>query len=415
MQLINRITDALDDRTMNEKLALALLVPIIFWVWGATIHTGHAYAVIIAGALLVFMMLPSIPLKVFGFYLAVYTAWIFSSACAKLMPGEILGQTSDSVLLIMAAAVYFLIIYHGKMEIEKYASWICSVTLVLAVMGIAMYYLKNLPAVAFLGNQNFLAAWLAIAFPFFIRQGEYRYFVKPRFYFPRSWWGRFFDHKITMWAVCVPILLLTFYLCQTTTAFVAAMAGTAYSLWPQIRAAKLKISIPICAVIGGVVIYYAFIYHPFIRSPRFGYWKDLLLDLSSGWHFSNSWPFVTVTTGWHYLFFGVGPGVLWRVGDMLHSEYAYGMFYFGIVGLVFYAAIIATVPRSNRTLYASFIAIIVDMIGNHLFHTAPTAILSIIPVALLFRIDREHRKARGMKESKFGFNLRRPSWLGGIK
>jgi len=353
MRLISRMAEVLqDERTFNEKLALALMIPMIYWVWGPTcptkIHIGHAYALIVVGLLLVFMNLPSISMKAFGLYLSIWVTWIFSSAFADLIPAAIIRQTLETIILIVSAAVYFLIIYRGEMNIEKYRNWICSLTLTLCAVSFLLYYWKNLPAVAFHGNQNFFAAWCAIGLPFF------------------------FDRK---WFYFIPIILWALVICMTTTAFIAAMAGTLYYIYPRAKHIRRDVANSLMLVIIPAAFWYAFVYHPFINSVRFEYWKDVIQIACSKWHI---------------FLFGVGPGVLWRLGDMIHSEYFYGLFYFGTIGLVLYFFIIKSVPRSDeyRELYASFVAVLVDMIGNHVFHTTPTAVLSIVPIALLFRLRR---------------------------
>jgi hypothetical protein len=328
-----------------EKMALALFGVVVFAVWGKTIHYGHAFAVVVGAVCLVFWMLPSLWFKAFGVYAATWGAWIYSASFCGQIPEEMITQLSGDLLFILAGGIFFIVFLRGGMPVKAYARIISGIALILALCGLYQFHIIKMVPVATLGNQNFLAAFLAVSVPFFIMSG---------------WW------------LGLPVILWAMIVCKTTTAFIALCAGLLYLAWPKIKEARFG-----SILIGGLICaaggWYAFVYDPFLSfapGSRFDFWLD-------------AWK--TVSANWTTLIFGVGPGIPWRIGDMLHSEPAYVGFNFGLVGLTLILGAVLSVPRWSRPLYASCIVVAVDSLGNHIMHTAPTAILALIPIALLLR------------------------------
>lgn len=331
-----------------EKMALALFGIVVFAVWGKTIHYGHAFAVVVGAVCLVFWMLPSLWFKAFGVYAAIWGAWIYSASFSGQIPEEMITQLSGDLLFILAGGIFFIVFLRGGMPVKAYARIISGIALILAICGLYQFHIIEMVPVATLGNQNFLAAFLAVSVPFFVIIG---------------WW------------LALPVILWALIICKTTTAFIALCAGLLYLAWPLIRksgtVAVLTATPIICAG-----YWYAFVYDPFLSfapGSRFDFWLD-------------AWR--TISTGWATLLFGVGPGIPWRAGNMLHSEPVYIGFNFGLIGLGLILGAVLAVPRWNRPLYASCVIAAVDSLGNHIMHTAPSAILSLIPIALLLREEK---------------------------
>jgi hypothetical protein len=193
--------------------------------------------------------------------------------------------------------------------------------------------------VATLGNQNFFAAFIAISTVFFMR---------------KRWW------------VFLPVLALSLYVARTSTAIAAAFVSCAFYFWGW-KGAGLSI-IP-------AVAYYVLFkipVHSLSLGTRLEYWIDALSKISNSWQ---------------TLLFGVGPGVYWQFQNELHSEPVYLIFNLGIIGLAIMAAYIITsfTQCTDRRLQAALLAVVVDSFGNHVMHTAPTALLVIIILGLIDR------------------------------
>lgn len=328
-----------------EKAAMLVMLLVVFALWGGkTQHYGHAFMVIIGAVFLLSLAMPSKWMAAFGAYLSVWCAWMYSSAFSGLYFIELASQLSDTVLFIIAGAVFFIFVCYGTASTGFYKNWICGFSLALSLIAILQYYHFNLRVVGTLGNENFLAAFVAISLPLFVRR---------------------------KWLYAIPLIILTLILARTSTAFVAAMAGVIFYLWPTIKRMNEGLLIALAMAVSIALLSYTFIYHPSILgSDRYMMWLDAAKVIS---------------LHWHTFIFGVGPGVLWLAGDMLHSEYAYMYFNFGTLGLVILFGIMKSIPNSDRALYASAIVIAVNMVGNHLFHTGPTAIEATIIIALLFK------------------------------
>jgi len=106
---------------------------------------------------------------------------------------------------------------------------------------------------------------------------------------------------------------------------------------------------------------------------RFDMWKDALEKVSG-----------SLTT----IIFGTGPGIYWEAGNMLHNELIYLDWRFGLIGVIIAALYIFRSIREidNRAIFAMFLAVLVDGIGNHLMHTAPTAFVAVIVFGLKDRL-----------------------------
>ena len=321
-----------------------LLIPCLFMttllVWGADVHYGHAYAFLISGMAAMALMMRNTILTAFVLYLSCWFAFLLSAGSRGIVPVEITAQAVDSIMLTLAGVGVYICARHSKGTISTYFNWICILVLVLIVMGLVQVFIGKGSPVATLGNQNFFAAFIAISTVFFIR---------------KRWW------------VFLPVLALSLYVARTSTAIAAAFVSCAFYFWGW-KGAGLSI-IP-------AILYYLLFkipVHSLSLGMRLEYWIDALSKISNSWH---------------TLIFGVGPGVYWQYGNELHSEPVSLLFNLGIVGLTIVAAYIfrSFTQCTDRRLQAALLAVVVDSFGNHVMHTAPTALLVIIILGL---IDRE--------------------------
>jgi len=193
-----------------------------------------------------------------------------------------------------------------------------------------------------LGNNNYLGAYAAISLPFFIRE---------------------------KWQYAFPIICLCLIISKTTTAVVAAFAalGVFFLGW---SGALLGL-----AFTRFILIFFAYqkTFHFLSVFERGELWRDAIKATSS-----------SAQT----LIFGWGPGLLLKKqNNLLHSQYITTFFNFGLIGLAWMGGFIADVFRKHtwkgNALMASFVAILVNMLGNHPMQMVPTAILIITVLALL--------------------------------
>jgi hypothetical protein len=337
------------------------LIP--FGVWGQNIFFGHANTLILSATLLLFLcdyndIKLNGWLKAVGVYLSCWIAYVFSVCFIGKYPHTWSMAMIESILFIWAGMIFFMAVYKGSLKKEVWFNFICSVALVQSVIGILQWAFSFDPVrfaleqvitvmgqmdystpVGTLGNQNFLVAFLAISLPFFFRD---------------------------KWKYCVPIILYALILTKTTTAIGAAIIGSVYFFFGWKWAV---------ASIAPAFILYAIKYNGIIfTNERVLYWLD-------------AWR--STSHSWQTLLFGWGPGITWKSGNMLHSEYVNTFFNYGLIGLMIMIGYIASVHKMNRILLASFIIICIDMIGNHALHLTTTAVLIILIIALIERQKQE--------------------------
>lgn len=348
MQLINNhIGEAKASPLFDDRLLMAGLFVVCLVTWGPNAFYGQAYGMLIIAIAGLSIMSGNMAVSLFGVYSSCWFAYLLSSGFSGLIPIETNIQTMDAMTLIVCGLIIYVIARYGKTSKETWLTIICIVAVILSIMGIFQSY-HGQPARATLGNQNFLGAFLAISAPCFFRP---------------KWW------------MLLPAILAGLYATHCTTAFTALAVVFGwylyyYNLQPTFGK---RVSIQIAAIsLTGVVIIISIFKGFDSLINRVGFWIDAINKLSSNWT---------------ALIFGFGPGIVWEPGNMLHSEYAYLLWNFGIAGLLLAAWYIFDAFRrySDRILFASFLTILIDGIANHLMHTAPTAYLSVIIMALIER------------------------------
>ena len=350
-------------------VACFALIP--FGIWGQSVFYGHANTLILSSLLLLFLFKDenAYPIntwvKCFGAYLC---GWVIAGYTLSFMDLNKLAPwfyaINDSVFLILAGLIFYKAVYRGDIPLSLWGNVICLVATLQSLLGImqvsgfdpVVWFLKNCvelistsenAAAGTLGNQNFLAAYLAISIPFFLNKDES--FRKTR--------------------LCLlPVILVALLLTKTTTAFAAAIVGVAF-LYGGVRWAVIS-------VLPAVVIYGIKYQNAPFSNERIMYWKD-------------AWE--STTHGIQTLIFGWGPGVTWKPGNMLHSEYANTFFNYGLIGVLLMLAyfVSTTIKAENRYLQAAVLIIAVNIIGNHAFHLVSTATLALVVFALNERENRE--------------------------
>lgn len=320
---------------IDDRIAALGLFIISFTAWGPNVFGSQAYMLNCIGLAALSFMTRDKLLIIFGCYCAAWFAFIQIAESKGWMPSTSMIQAVDVLTLIMAGYAVYIAIRFGRASVHFWQNCICIIAAGLSCIGLIQYSFVG-SATATLGCTNFLAAYLAISGPCFFR---------------RKWW------------MLLPLILACLWACHTATAILAFFIGLGFFVWGWIGAGV--------AVIPGV-IYWLIFKAPDSLLERATFWMDAVKKLSGHWE---------------KIVFGTGPGILWRTDNMLHSEYFYLLWNFGIIGLVIAAFYIVRSCRNitNPALFASFLAVLVDGIGNHLMHTAPTAFLAVVIFALMDR------------------------------
>ena len=348
------------------KLLPAICFALIpFGFWGQNIFFGQANTLLLTGILLLFLSEQnSLKLnwwiRVIGIYLSGWVAFNFFVIFLGKYPPELSTSMIDFLLPVFVGMVFFLSIYRGDLPFEVWANVICIVATIQAVISILQMcgidpivpvlncfvdvygQMPFTTPTGTMGNQNFLAAFLAISLPFFFR-------------------GK--------WKWPLPIVIYALILTKTTTAIAAAIIGTVYFYFGWKWA--------IGSILPAFVIYAIKYNGTVLTNARVEYWLD-------------AWR--STSHSWQTLLFGWGPGITWKSGNMLHSEYVNTFFSFGLIGVVLMVGYIMDVHKINKMLFSAFIVACIDMIGNHALHITTTATLILVVVALSEREREEPRR-----------------------
>jgi hypothetical protein len=342
---------------INDRIAAVGLFIVALTAWGSNVFGSQAYMMNCVGlAALAFITKDKI-LTVFGCYCAVWFAYIQIAESVKWMPADSMVQAVDTLTLIMAGYALYTIIKFGRASKIFWMNTVCVLSIGLSCIGILQYF-KVGAATATLACTNFLAAFLAISTIFFYRGFSLRF---------KKIWKLKIPYSPVGWWMFLPLIIGALFLAHTSTAILALTVGTGFFLW-RLRGA-------IIGIIPGI-FYTVFIDHHSMHNARFDFWLDAWNKLSNHWY---------------TLLFGTGPSILWRTDNMLHSEPVYLLWNFGIIGLLLAGAYIIrtfSVVRwpyyrvPDKYLFSALIVIIIDSLGNHLFHITSTAYLTVVICAL---------------------------------
>lgn len=315
---------ALNDRFLPAGLAIVCLCS----GWGANIYATQAMILVIVAFCALCFSIGDWILSVLGAYMAIWYTVLYATGLAA--PAII----AESITLFGYGLIIYILVRFGRTSTETYLDTITTAAVLLSILGLVGYFTGR-PAVATLGNQNFLGAFLAVAALACFRKKRGPFLV---------------------------LILPALWVCHTSTAVAAFCFGLGFIAWRWKGA--------VLSIIPGAVYFFFIDGHTFAEVERLAFWR-------------NAWDYLSAS--WWTVIFGFGPGIPWNPGNgMLHSEPVNLFWNLGAAGVVLAALYIwrATRAESDRCLTAMFLAVLVDGIGNHIFHTIPTAMLSIFVFAL---------------------------------
>jgi hypothetical protein len=347
-----------------------MLVPFGFLSTGI-IHAGQHYAFILAGMLCAASMIRSNAAAAFMIYVTGWMAAIFIDAMAMpLVMKRTVGISFVAVIYILSGAVIYVTIARSSIKKQTFFKWIRVAALIQSSIAICQWLGFN-PTDAALnllieakpafgaasitgtqGNPNFVAAFCAISLPFFFRK----------------------DKWVFLAALPVAVLLTT----ETSSAGVAAAAGFAAWGFTEYRE-KAKKAASFVAIAGILGIIYIFAFDAAVtvfNSSRFPIWGQAI---------GKS------TATWGGVLFGLGPGVGWGRPFPVHSEWVGTFVNFGAVGIAMAGWYCLEILRrlKDPILFAAFVAIGTNLIGNSALHYGPQAALICLILGLIER-EREH-------------------------
>ena len=369
---------------MIKYLPAICFAIIPFGFWGQNIFFGHANTLMLSATLILFLCKYennyelSGWIKSMGVYLSCWMAFTFLMVFLGKFPQILSMAMIEAVFFIFAGLILFLSIYRGSLSLSSWLNIICIAATAQALLAVSQTFgfdpvrlllekvvdvhgqMAFTTPVGTMGNQNFLAAFLAISLPFFFR-ATWVDLGKSR----RK--GSCCLLRLPIgWYLAIPIIVYALILTKTTTAIGAAIIGSVYFFFGWKWACG--------SVLPAFVIYAIKFNGTILTNARIQYWLDAI----------NS-----TTSSWQTFMFGWGPGITWKSGNMLHSEYINAFFNYGLIGLIIMVGYIVSVHKMNKMLLSAFIVLCIDMIGNHALHTVPTAVLIITIIALLERQKQE--------------------------
>jgi len=322
---------------IDDRIILPGLFLVALSAWGENCFGTQAFMLQVVALLAISFMSGDIIVVTLGAYLSIWYVYLYVFANLDMLYWEVMVQASDSIVLMMSGFVLYSTVRYGKMPVSWYMNGGAVLGTVLSLIGLIHYSVAG-KAVATLGNQNFLAVFLVLSALCCYR---------------RKWW-----------VLLVPIiscLILT----RTSMAMAALMVGTGFYFFRWVGAGA--------ALVPSIGYFFLF-KEPASLLIRIDYWMDALRKISHSWE--------TVV-------FGVGPGIYWQWGNTLHSEPIYLLWNLGMIGVLLAVLYIFRSCReinNNRIVFAMFLAVLVDSFGNHLMHTAPTAMLAGIVFGLKDRL-----------------------------
>ena len=413
-------------------LASFLLVPFAVLSTGL-IHLSHTYALTVAALIILtaqnckpVVIIQSVKRKnktwanltlnnvifLFVCYASIWQIVLFLQALSyKIPPASALDGLSSIIFLIIAVVIYKSV-ERSEISLTAFFNIICISALLqlfLAYSQLAFgsdpfnYIIRSLfktesrlslhAPTGTLGNNNYLAAYLVIALPFFCRGFNLRFYTVKR-----PWLGQIkipYSSSIGWWCA-IPLILIMLYATQTSTAVIALGAGI-YVYWTRLLKEKRitwKVYAASLVAMSLIILVYVFYYHSIIRDiGRTGYDLDRYDMWIYVWRALTSSP-------WFFVF-GFGPGALWIRPYPLHSEWVTMIYQYGMTGLCLMGLFIAKIPRTSIYLFPAAVIIFVNMLGNSALHYAPSAFLILIILGLLERESTPiaSSRARGAKST----------------
>jgi len=338
-----------------------LLVPFGFLSVGV-LHIGHKYAFLITALVVLAFQIKNLFLRGFLVYASAWTLFLLIKAVSDPAYVHPAGMSFGMIWFFTASAILYLAVIKSNLKKESYYNLICIGAIIQATLALfqlcgfdpVLYLLSQnigvshkLPEKAIigtLGNNNFLAAYLAISLPFFFR------IRKP--YYKLSW----------CWFI--PIITFLLFISGSSAAVIPAIIGTMifFNKW-WIWASGLVAGIGFGYYDGTIKLIISG------KSPRFGFWMETIRQFDSP----------------AKIIFGFGSGASWGKSHPLHNEWLTILYQYGLIGLSLITGFAMTIHRGNRMLFSAFVIACVNMLGNYPLHLAPSVFLIIIIMALIQR------------------------------
>jgi len=356
------------------KLMLVLFVILPFGIISnGILHQSHKYGMVIIALALFGSLTPNRWFRYFVWYCALWQIvlclkWIY----AGIPPKQAQISWKFTYFAIIFIGIYLIAAY-SRIKKEWFYNAICIAALVHFVIAIFQlfdwdpvmvtlqaiyrgdvrfdlkpifflgYQMKSLTGI--LANNNFLACFLVVALPFFVR--------------PR-WWPV---------GILIAIMVLRLF---TVTATFAAFVGGIYYFRKDIMAKKWLLVVLLAITAFIVVTKQSLTIHLF-SSPmpdRFEWWL---------------WVWNNMQTRWEYMVFGLGQGAIWLYNYPIHNEFVEFFYNFGIVGMLFLVPFLLSVPRRNKRLYTAFIIFSITCMGTYPMHLAQHTFMIAMILGLLER------------------------------
>lgn len=338
--------------TKKKILTSLIVLGISFFILGPDILQGQVNGIVLAAFFVSALLLPNIYLKSLAVFVS---AWLCLAYLISFVTPFPIADYVDASLKIFYCILAFLYVYNSKEDFDFWADIICVAALIQVVLGIYQFYFgdpmtiilsKFIPVsnsqqnacVGVLANTNFFGAYAAFSLMFFFR---------------RKWW------------YFIPVVWWSILLAGSACATIAALIGCVWFLagWYGVYAG-LVVSVIYYTTISGVNR----TGHSFVKVDRYDFWINAVEQIGRSY-------FTTL--------FGFGQGKIWQIGNQLHSEYFGTIYNFGLVGLSCMLAYIITVYKEHRLLFAVFIIVCINMLGNHPLHVPLTSLLIAVILALI--------------------------------
>jgi hypothetical protein len=348
------------ERTKRYILPLMfMLVPLGFISFGL-IHEGQHYALLIAFVAILATTVRNNWITAFSWYLCAWVLFICIYRMAHPTPQIVFTRAMEQLFYMAAGlAIYSAVVNTKNIKQDYFYNIICIAALIQGVIAISQSFgfdpvvwglnlitnakptLDPRTMTGTLGNNNFLAAYLAISMPFFFRKN---------------------------WFYGLILIIPVLYLCNTTSAIVPVIIGAMFFFYPRMSA---KVKVIIGVVSAAIIFWYAVFQHtPIHTNPRWGLWAGVLKQV-----FYSPFTFIC----------GYGPGAGWGQTFPMHNEWLQCLQKYGIIGLTLLAGYVLTIYRGNRMLLTAFIIAAINMFGNYPLHLAPSVFLIIIVAGLIER------------------------------
>lgn len=370
---------------MNYALIFALFfIPLGFLQYGV-IHNGHHLAFALMATLVIGWQIKNRIISLFVSYLVLWQAFVLIYSMFHRVPRIVVLSATETVLYVTFGLFIYHAVTESKIKKETIYNVICIAACFQLTIALTQFFLHYDPVVHFLkfafagraigllgentvtgtlGNNNFLAAYLAISLPFFFRKTGHFSFM-----------GRDIPFG---WFYAVPVILFILYKSSTTSAVVPAIIASAWFFKDKLTKRELYLAIGGAALV--IIAYACFQHTPFYENPRWKDWMSAIQQVSI-----SPWT----------LIFGMGPGAGWGKGYPMHNEWLQFFHQYGIIGAALMGAFAYRIFRvdlfiiQNKILFASMLVIVINMFGNYSLHLAPSAFLIILIAGL---IERERGK-----------------------